>query len=156
MLGSLVCIAGVLVLTLYKGKSLNKPQFQATTHKPNRAEQMVSANTVRWAIGSLLLAAGSLLWSSWFLIQARIGKRYPYQYSNIAFLNLFGAIQSAILSFIIEKDLAMWILKGRLEILSVIYSVRTLFKTRILQSTFLIFSIQAYVYVCVCISLLNI
>ncbi|KAG6725754.1 hypothetical protein I3842_02G046900 [Carya illinoinensis] len=123
MLGSLVCIAGVLVLTLYKGKSLNKPQFQATTHKPNRAEQMVSANTVRWAIGSLLLAAGSLLWSSWFLLQARIGKRYPYQYSNIAFLNLFGAIQSAILSFIIEKDLAMWILKGRLEILSVIYSV---------------------------------
>lgn len=127
VLGSLICIAGVLVLTLYKGMPLNKPQLKATTHKPNPADQMVSANkTVRWAIGSLLLAAGSLLWSSWFLIQARIGKRYPYQYSNIAFLNLFGAIQSAILSFIIEKDLAMWLFKGRLEILSVIYSVSTL------------------------------
>jgi hypothetical protein len=48
---------------------------------------------------------------------------------------LFGAIQSAILSLIVERNLGMWVLKGKLEILTVIYAVSTLFKIQMLQTT---------------------
>uniref|UniRef100_A0A1U7WIQ5 WAT1-related protein n=1 Tax=Nicotiana sylvestris TaxID=4096 RepID=A0A1U7WIQ5_NICSY len=46
---------------------------------------------------------------------------YPYQYSSTAIMSLFGAFQSTILSFIISRNISKWILKGGLEILSVIF-----------------------------------
>ncbi|KAL6128465.1 hypothetical protein ACLB2K_071820 [Fragaria x ananassa] len=78
----------------------------------------------RWALGSVLLAAGCLLWASWFLIQAKIGKSYPFQYSSTTILSFFGAIQSAILILLTERsiNMSMWVLKGKLEILSVTYA----------------------------------
>lgn len=122
VLGTVICIGGALLLTLYKGTPLNNPHSLATTHIANHANMMVSVKTKRWAIGSILNAAGCFFWSSWFLIQAKIGKSYPCQYSSIAILTFFGAIQSAILSLIIERNLGMWVLKGKLEILTVIYA----------------------------------
>ncbi|XP_059459174.1 WAT1-related protein At3g30340-like [Corylus avellana] len=122
VLGAVVCIGGALLLTLYKGTPLNNPQSRATTHIANQDTMMVSAKTERWAIGSILNAAGCLLWSSWFLIQAKIGKRYPCQYSSTAILSFFGAIQSAVLCLITERNLGMWVMKGKLEILTVIYA----------------------------------
>ncbi|KAL6128463.1 hypothetical protein ACLB2K_071818 [Fragaria x ananassa] len=64
------------------------------------------------------------MWASWFLIQAKIGKSYPFQYSSTAILSFFGAIQSVILTLLTERsiNMSMWVLKGKLEILSVTYS----------------------------------
>lgn len=133
VLGTVICIGGALLLTLYKGTPLNNPHSLATTHIANHANMMVSVKTKRWAIGSILNAAGCFFWSSWFLIQAKIGKSYPCQYSSIAILTFFGAIQSAILSLIIERNLGMWVLKGKLEILTVIYAVSAILRFK--QST---------------------
>lgn len=124
VLGTLVCISGALVLTLYKGI--------AVTNVSRGTEQQISDNygTKRWVIGSVVLTAGSLLWSSWFLIQAKIGKRYPFQYSSTAIMSSFSAIQSAILYLVIDLrgtniSISAWIVKRKLDILSVTYAVST-------------------------------
>ncbi|KAJ7954580.1 WAT1-related protein [Quillaja saponaria] len=126
VLGTSVCIGGALLLILYKGKPLINPQSQASIHSTNQASTRMrrsSANkSEKWVLGSVLLTAGSILWSSWFLIQAKISKRYPCQYSSTSILSFFGAIQSAILSLIITRNNAVWVLKGKFEILSIIYS----------------------------------
>ncbi|XP_016652232.1 PREDICTED: WAT1-related protein At3g30340-like [Prunus mume] len=125
ILGALICIAGVLSLTLYKGIPLTNPNSQDTTQMQNHANTMTSAKkTERWAVGSVLLLVGCLLWSSWFLIQVKVGKSYPFQYSSTAILSFFGAIQAAILYLITERNLtmSMWAMKGKLEILTVIYA----------------------------------
>ncbi|XP_061357220.1 WAT1-related protein At3g30340-like [Gastrolobium bilobum] len=120
VLGTFVCIGGALVLILYKGMPLMNPKSQNIvdkgTMKPSGSELK------QWIVGSILLTAGCLLWSSWFLIQARISKKYPYQYSSTAILSFFAAIQSAILTLIIDRNSATWILKGKLEIMTVIYA----------------------------------
>ncbi|KAI5401759.1 WAT1-related protein At3g30340 [Lathyrus oleraceus] len=119
-LGAIVCIGGVLVLALYKGIPLNNSQSQ---HLENRYTSVSpSAKLEKWIIGSILLTAGCLLWSSWFVIQAKISKKYPYQYSSTAILSLFATIQSTILTLVIKGNNASWILKGKLEIVCVIYS----------------------------------
>ncbi|WRX10555.1 EamA domain - like 10 [Theobroma cacao] len=121
--GTLVCIAGAMVLTLYRGKTLVKSNSRATTHIINYANTMISTKKKeRWAIGSILLTVGCIFWSSWFLLQARIGKTYPYQYSSTAFLSFFSAIQSAILSLVAERNFSKWILKGKLELITVTYA----------------------------------
>ncbi|XVF33053.1 hypothetical protein REPUB_Repub17cG0135200 [Reevesia pubescens] len=122
VLGTLVCIGGAMVLTLYKGKTVLRSNSRAITHIINYANTMISAKKKeRWAIGSIFLAAGCLFWSSWFLLQARIGRTYPCQYSSTAFLSFFSAIQSAIISLITVKDLTKWILKEKLELITVAY-----------------------------------
>lgn len=126
ILGALICIGGALSLTLYKGMPLTNQHSQATAQIVNHNYMMSAAKQrERWALGSVLLAAGCLLWASWFLIQAKIGKSYPFQYSSTAILSFFGAIQSAILSLVTERsiNMSMWVLKGKLDILSVIYAV---------------------------------
>ncbi|XP_031099233.1 WAT1-related protein At3g30340-like [Ipomoea triloba] len=115
MLGTLICLIGTIVLILYKGKPLINN---------NASSQGVEANhnTKSWVIGSLFLFAGSLAWSSWFLIQGRVGLDYPYQYSSTTIMSFFGAIQSAALCVIIDKNPSIWKLKGSLEIGTIIYS----------------------------------
>ncbi|XP_071705290.1 WAT1-related protein At3g30340-like [Rutidosis leptorrhynchoides] len=130
VIGTLVCVGGAFLLTLYKGVPLfnHHSHLQATTeskHVQSITRILMSnlaTKKARWTSGSLALVAGTILWSSWFLLQSNIGKRYPLRYTSTAIMMLFGAIQSFVLSLSIERDLSSWILKGKLEIFSVIYA----------------------------------
>ena len=125
VMGTLVCIGGALLLVLYKGMPLINPQSQHIANKITST--LPAAKLEKWIVGSILLTLGCLLWSSWFIIQAKISKKYPCQYSSTAILSLFAAIQSAILSLVFKRNNASWILKGKLEIISVAYAVSILY-----------------------------
>ncbi|KAK6945004.1 EamA domain [Dillenia turbinata] len=124
VLGTLVCVSGAMLLSLYKGTPLfNSSISQVTTAASNHTLELTAAKrTERWTIGSIALVAGTFFWSSWFLLQSKIIRRYPCQYSSTAIMSSFGAIQSAILSLSIDRNLSSWILKGKVEILTVVYS----------------------------------
>ncbi|XP_027362433.1 WAT1-related protein At3g30340-like [Abrus precatorius] len=119
VLGTIVCIGGALLLILYKGMPLINEQPR---HIADKASTASASKLKKWIIGSVLLTAGCLLWSSWFLIQARISKKYPCQYSSTAILSFFAAIQSAILTLVIDRNHTKWILKGKIEIMTVVYA----------------------------------
>ncbi|KAH1035478.1 hypothetical protein AAZX31_20G093800 [Glycine max] len=120
VMGTLVCIGGALLLVLYKGMPLINPQSQHIANKITST--LPAAKLEKWIVGSILLTLGCLLWSSWFIIQAKISKKYPCQYSSTAILSLFAAIQSATLTLVFKRNNASWILKGKLEIMSVAYA----------------------------------
>ncbi|XP_010241527.1 PREDICTED: WAT1-related protein At4g01440-like isoform X2 [Nelumbo nucifera] len=125
LLGTVVCVGGAMMLTLYKGLPLtNRPSSQASTQMTNQASSRFSPQkrAERWTIGTIALVAGSIFWSSWFLIQARISKQYPCQYSSTAIMSFFSAIQSAVLSLVIERDISLWVLRGKAAILTVLYA----------------------------------
>ena len=130
ILGAVICIGGALVLSLYKGNPLFfHPHHQFTTLLPMNSTTNITSSTrkaERWTIGVIALVLGTLFWSSWFLLQSKIGKKYPSQYSSTAIMTFFGAIQSAILGFSTGKNMSMWILKGKIQIITVLYSVSAL------------------------------
>ncbi|CAL0334713.1 unnamed protein product [Lupinus luteus] len=118
ILGTLVCIGGVLLLTLYKGK----PLINYSHYHPSTSVTKV-ASTRRWTIGVVALILGTLFLSSWFILQSSISKRYPCQYSSTAIMTFFGAIQSAVISLAIDhNNLSIWILNGKIQIIAVLYS----------------------------------
>ncbi|CAL0300506.1 unnamed protein product [Lupinus luteus] len=120
VLGTCVSIGGALLLVLYKGVPLTNPKSH---HLANKVTSTAATATIeKRMIGSILLIAGCILWSSWFIIQAKISKKYPCKYSSTAILSLFAAIQSALLNLIIKRNISSWIIKGKIEILSVIYA----------------------------------
>ncbi|KAI3812882.1 hypothetical protein L1987_17595 [Smallanthus sonchifolius] len=129
VIGTLVCVGGATLLTLYKGTALfnhhsDLPATNESIHAQSisRLGSILATKKARWTSGSLALVAGTMLWSSWFIVQSNIGKRYPLQYSSTAIMMFFGAIQSLALSLFIDRDLSSWILKGKLEIFSVFYA----------------------------------
>ncbi|KAL3651061.1 hypothetical protein CASFOL_007464 [Castilleja foliolosa] len=115
VVGALVCVGGAILLTVYKGM----PLFHFATSSHNS----VNVGGGKWAIGSVALFVGTLFWSSWFLLQTNIGKRYPCQYSSTAIMSCFSAIQLAVLSMSInEREVSIWILKSKSDILIVLYA----------------------------------
>ncbi|XP_030454164.1 WAT1-related protein At3g30340-like [Syzygium oleosum] len=123
VLGSIVCIVGVLTLSLYRGSSLlNHPQL--TSHPFSPAARLgATRSTARWVMSSMALFLGTLLWSCWFLVQSNIGKLYPCKYTSTAFMSFFGALQSAMLAGLTPgRSLSVWVLKGKVEILTVVFA----------------------------------
>lgn len=128
VLGTLVCVAGALLLTLYRGMPLfNGSDDKAAIQSIDHASKLSYAKgSEKWTIGCIALMVGTLLWSSWFVLQSHIGKRYPCQYSSTAIMSFFGAIQSAVLCLSTGRNLSIWVLKEKLEILTVLYAVSIL------------------------------
>ncbi|XP_070048263.1 WAT1-related protein At3g30340-like isoform X2 [Nicotiana tomentosiformis] len=122
VIGTLICLGGALLLTFYKGIPLIHFSDQQTESQSMEEHISSSKRKERWIFGSLILFAGTLLWSSWFLLQSFIGKKYPCQYSSTVIMTFFSAIQSAILTFSINRRLSIWIPKEMIDMLSVIYT----------------------------------
>ncbi|XP_011094606.2 WAT1-related protein At3g30340 [Sesamum indicum] len=110
--GTVTCAIGALILCLYKGIPVTNPGHVVENRQGAKG----------YGPGSAFLSAGSLAWSSWFLIQSRIGQNFPHRYSSTLIMSFFSAIQSAVLCFITDRNMSNWILQGELQILSVIYS----------------------------------
>ncbi|GMH21774.1 hypothetical protein Nepgr_023616 [Nepenthes gracilis] len=124
VLGSFVCIGGVLLLALYRGFPISKSvHSQESIYRSKEANMKASGkSTENYIMGSILFTSSAFLWSSWFVMQARIGKRYPCKYSSTATMSFFSAVQSAILCVAINDDVSIWLLKGKLQIFSVLFA----------------------------------
>ncbi|CAF2143967.1 hypothetical protein BRARA_B03399 [Brassica rapa] len=119
VLGTMICVCGALVLTLYKGPALTRQNAQMHTQTSNGSTTSV---TQKWAVGSVMLIISILIWSLWFIVQGKICQTYPCKYTSTTILSFFGVIQSALLSLISERSISMWVLKERFQVLSLLYS----------------------------------
>ncbi|KAI5447697.1 hypothetical protein KIW84_015233 [Lathyrus oleraceus] len=118
ILGTLVCIVGALMLTLFKGKGLFN-----FSHSESSLKLLASTRTQeKWTIGVIALILGTVFWSSWFILQSKISKRYPCQYSSTAIMSFFGAIQSAVICLFIDHNLSIWALRGKIQIIAILYA----------------------------------
>ncbi|XP_022995600.1 WAT1-related protein At3g30340-like [Cucurbita maxima] len=123
IIGTVVCISGAVLLTVYKGPALLNDSYSiAALAASHGGDVKLKKTGESWTVGCIALVAGTLLWSSWFLLQSNIGKRYPYQYSSTAIMSGFGAVQSAVLSLSTGAKSSAWALTGKIQILTVLYT----------------------------------
>ncbi|ESQ32539.1 hypothetical protein EUTSA_v10004454mg [Eutrema salsugineum] len=119
VLGTMICICGALVLTLYKGPTLTPQNAQTQTQTTHDSHAAIAQ---KWAMGSVMLIIAIIIWASWFIVQAKISRIYPCQYTSTTILSFFGVIQSALLSLISERSISMWVVKERFQVLALLYS----------------------------------
>lgn len=108
VVGTLVCVGGAMVMTLYKGPVLLK------------AVSRLGLDT--WVLGALLLFASCLAWSCWLTFQAPVVKRYPVQQSLTALMLIQGTVQSFVVALIFERKVSVWKLNWDIKLLSIVYS----------------------------------
>ncbi|KAL6848423.1 hypothetical protein ACP4OV_021717 [Aristida adscensionis] len=135
ILGTLVSLAGTLLLSLYKGiavthqttaaaLSSSSGHHHTTAAAPSGAshEGNNGSSKARWMLGTVALLANCLCFSLWLLLQTRLTKKYPALYSSTAFMFLISTMQAGALTVAIERHASVWIVTRKLELVTVLYS----------------------------------
>ncbi|XP_031114242.1 WAT1-related protein At3g30340-like [Ipomoea triloba] len=122
VIGTLICLGGALLLTFYKGLPLVKFPPSEAVAVAETIRRVSSQRRERWIYGSLALFAGTLFWSSWFLLQSSVSKSYPCQYSSTVIMNFFSAIQSAVLTLCTDRSASIWIPAKKIDMANVVYT----------------------------------
>ncbi|GMH13363.1 hypothetical protein Nepgr_015204 [Nepenthes gracilis] len=118
ILGTVVSIAGALLVILYKGPAIT---FSSTKNSMS-FHDFLSTSKSSWVVGGLLLASEYILTPIWYIVQAQIIKEYPAEFLVVFFYSLFGAIISALIAFVAETEASAWRLKLDISLAAVLYS----------------------------------
>lgn len=126
ILGTLTSLAGVLLLSLYKGVALTHRTTAALSSAHHAAAPAASDGNAKkgWMLGTVALLANCLFFSFWLLLQTRLTKKYPAIYSSTAIMFFISTLQGGALTVTMERRASLWILTRKVEIVTVLYSVR--------------------------------
>ncbi|KAL0457010.1 UNVERIFIED_CONTAM: WAT1-related protein [Sesamum latifolium] len=116
ILGTVVSLAGVMTMTLYKG-----PALQNIGHGIIHIKGSTAAVHKNWLQGSILAVASCITWSAWYIMQAYTLKRYPAQLSLTTWMNLVGAAQSAVYTVIVQHKKEAWTIGFDIDLWSTLY-----------------------------------
>ncbi|CAN4085601.1 unnamed protein product [Withania somnifera] len=114
LLGAMLCLAGALTISLYKGKV-----FYISHHHKHQNSSKNHENMLR---GTIFLMCSCMSYGCWFLIQAKVSKVFPHKYSATFIICMIATIQSAIVGICIDRRMASWKLGLNLQLITIFYS----------------------------------
>lgn len=123
LIGTIVTVAGAMLMTLYKGNIINFPWSSHSTNA-NNAPGANNNEDKDWLKGSILLILATLAWASFFIIQAVTQKRYQAPLSLTAIVCFLGTLQSIAVTFVMEHKPAAWTIGWDMNLLAAAYAVR--------------------------------
>ncbi|KAK6929800.1 EamA domain [Dillenia turbinata] len=106
ILGTLVSLAGVMTMTLYKGPIMRNLGHPLTHIQGSKAPQE------EWLKGSTLAVASCITWSIWYIMQL----------SLTTWMSFVGGAQSAVYTVIVEHKQAAWTVGFNIDFWSIIYA----------------------------------
>ncbi|PNX73846.1 auxin-induced protein 5ng4-like [Trifolium pratense] len=132
--GTLFCVAGASVITLYKGPTIYSPvpPLHNSGSSNSMEENLVVFESIssvlgdakgkNWTLGCLYLIGHCLSWSGWLVLQAPVLKKYPARLSVTSYTCFFGLIQFLIIALIVERDAQAWIFQSGGEVFTILYA----------------------------------
>ncbi|AQK61152.1 Protein WALLS ARE THIN 1-like [Zea mays] len=124
--GTVLCVAGATVITLFKGPAVfgPAPSVAAAVPVPMPAPGggNNNNNNKSWALGCVYLMGHCLSWSGWLVLQAPVLKRYPARLSVTSYTCFFGLLQFLAVAAVFERDAAAWALGSGSELLTILYA----------------------------------
>ncbi|KAK4429314.1 protein WALLS ARE THIN 1 [Sesamum alatum] len=122
--GTLLCVAGASVITLYNGPVIYSPgpRVQSTRAASPMLLSLGDAKGKNWTLGCIFLIGHCLSWSGWLVLQAPILKKYPARLSFTSYQCFFGVIQFLVIAAFLERDPQAWLVHSGGELFSVFYA----------------------------------
>ncbi|XP_059451078.1 WAT1-related protein At5g07050-like [Corylus avellana] len=120
VVGTIVTVAGAMLMTIYKGHVIN---FVWSEHKHHpRSNAPTGATDKDWVKGPILLIIATFAWASFFILQAVTMKRYTAQLSLIALVCFIGTLQSIVVTFVMEHKPSAWNIGFGMNLLAAAYA----------------------------------
>ncbi|XP_020591234.1 WAT1-related protein At2g39510-like [Phalaenopsis equestris] len=114
VIGTLVCLAGAITMTLYKGSKIRTLRGAIIHMHENKIKE-------NWLKGSILIVASCIAWSIWYIMQAITLQKYPSQLSLTTWMSFIGAAQSAAFTLFVEHKASAWKMKFDIDLWSTLY-----------------------------------
>ncbi|KAL0346134.1 UNVERIFIED_CONTAM: WAT1-related protein [Sesamum radiatum] len=120
VVGTVVTVAGAMLMTLYKGHVLNLVwSNRNTSNGPALPNQDADKD---WVKGSILLILATLAWASFFILQAITMRKYTAQLSLTAIVCFLGTLQSIAVTFVMEHRPNAWAIGWDMNLLAAAYA----------------------------------
>lgn len=123
VVGTIVTVAGAMLMTLYKGSVIKFFWSEHMRHPRSYAPTGSSGTSDKdWLKGSILLIVATFAWASFFIIQAVTMKRYSAQLSLTALVCFMGTLQSIAVTFVMEHKPSAWTIGWDMNLLAAAYA----------------------------------
>uniref|UniRef100_F6I0J3 WAT1-related protein n=1 Tax=Vitis vinifera TaxID=29760 RepID=F6I0J3_VITVI len=122
VLGTILSIAGAMVLTFYKGREIKLWSTNINLLHQDHHD-MSEQSSRNQALGGFLGVASAVSMAVWMILQAKLSMEYP-PYSATALMSLCASIQSVVYALCTERHWSAWKLGWNVRLLTVVYGVR--------------------------------
>jgi drug/metabolite transporter (DMT)-like permease len=120
--GTLLGVAGAMLLTFYKGADITPWHSHVNLVASSAAAHHQQAADANRVMGSLLCISSCVFYALWLILQAKLSKDYPFHYSSTALMCVMSTLQSVAFALWTDRDVAQWRLGLDVRLLSVAYS----------------------------------
>ncbi|PIN20615.1 hypothetical protein CDL12_06694 [Handroanthus impetiginosus] len=117
-MGTILTVGGAMIMTLVKGSILALPW---TKLKPNsQHDDNAQQDPIK---GALMITAGCVCWSIFYILQAITLKSYPAGLSLTGLICMVGGLQGTVLTLVMERgNAAVWSIGWDAKLLAYAYS----------------------------------
>ncbi|XP_058089590.1 WAT1-related protein At1g21890-like [Magnolia sinica] len=115
--GTVLTVAGAMVMTVYKGPILNLLGLRHVHHET--ASMGADQN---WLKGTFMIIGSCTGWSAFFIVQSFTLKAYPAELSLTALICVMGMVQGAAVALVMERGAAVWSIGWDTRLLGPVYS----------------------------------
>jgi drug/metabolite transporter (DMT)-like permease len=122
IVGTLVTVAGAMLMTLYKGPVLEMVWSKHSySHESNTTNNRTSDK--EWFIGSILLIIATLAWASLFVLQTKALETYKSHQLTLTTLVCFvGTLQAIVVTLVMEHKPSAWPIGWDMNLLAAAYA----------------------------------
>ncbi|XP_059668286.1 WAT1-related protein At5g07050-like [Cornus florida] len=121
VIGTIVTVAGAMLMTLYKGHVINLV-WSEHIHPPQTNVPSHDTTDKDWFKGSILLIIATFAWASFFILQAITMRTYTAHLSLTALVVFMGTLQSAAVTFVMEHNPSVWTIGWDMNLLAAAYA----------------------------------
>ncbi|PKA49991.1 WAT1-related protein [Apostasia shenzhenica] len=126
-IGTLVTVAGVIEMVLYKGPVVEF--FWYSMGGAHNGDNIAASNghrsagRSRWLKGTLMIIGSSSWWSAFLILQANTLKSYPAELTLTVLICSMGAVMGAAVELVVERgSAAPWVIGWDNRLLAPVYS----------------------------------
>ncbi|KAJ8534322.1 hypothetical protein K7X08_007646 [Anisodus acutangulus] len=122
VIGTIVTVAGAMLMTLYKGHVINLVWSNNVHTNTSNVPQANEATDKDWFKGSMLLIGATFAWASFFILQAITMRKYTAPLSLTTLVCFMGTLQSIAVTLVMEHKPSAWVIGFDMNLLAAAYA----------------------------------
>ncbi|XP_024028937.1 WAT1-related protein At5g64700 [Morus notabilis] len=121
--GTLICVGGSLIFSLWKGGFLLKGFVKKPLIHLYHYEAEINSGHGKesWIKGSIFILTSYVAWSAFLVLQALVFKVYPAQLSLNTMICFFASLQCSLLALCFGIHPTLWRLDWNVQLLTIVY-----------------------------------
>ncbi|KAG6511608.1 hypothetical protein ZIOFF_029681 [Zingiber officinale] len=123
LIGTLVTVAGAMLMTLYKGPIMHMVWTKYMPIHPSESDSATDDSSGKnWFMGCIFLIIATLAWASFFVLQTAALERYRAHFSLTTLICLIGTLQAIVVTFVMEHKFSVWSIGFDMNLLAAAYA----------------------------------